>query len=132
MRFAKFSCRWRSKPAFPPASIRSGSPARRSPKSRRARDNKLRGGDNAYLRVSSLIFGWSRGRRDDLIDRALSRRLVGPEGQQLCPVGKPTTRYVIVSDLDDQLRPQRLPFAASLRAPPALAAGRSPRETRRR
>jgi hypothetical protein len=60
----------------------------------------------------------------NLIDRALSRRLIGPKAEQLGPVAKPIARYVVVSDFDDQLRLQRLPFAAALRAPAAGPARR--------
>ena len=45
------------------------------------------------------------GRRNDLIDRALSRRLVGPEAEELGPVSEPIARHVIVSHLDHQLGP---------------------------
>jgi hypothetical protein len=38
LNLAKCSCRWRSTPAFPPASIRSELRAKRSPKLRRAPD----------------------------------------------------------------------------------------------
>ena len=68
-------------------------------------------------------------RRDDLIDSALARRLVGPEAHELGAMAEPVARHMVVSDLDDQLRPQRLPFAAALRAPAARAARRLTRET---
>jgi hypothetical protein len=57
--------------------------------------------------------------------------LSDPQRSSLAPVAKPVARHVIVSDLDHQFRPQRLPFAAALRAPAARPAGRLPGETRR-
>ena len=65
----------------------------------------------------------------DLIDRALPGRLVGPKAEQLGPMAEPVARHVVVSDLDDQLRPQRFPFAAALRAPAARPTRRLAAET---
>src|SRR3984885_12334121 len=79
----------------------------------------------------SLLGGWNAGWRDDLIDRALPGWFVGPKAEQLGPMAEPVARHVVVPDLDDQLRPQRLPFAAALRAPAARPARRLAAETRR-
>lgn len=40
-------------------------------------------------------------RRDELVDRALSRRLVWPPLKKLSPVAEPIAGYIVVSDFDD-------------------------------
>ena len=74
-------------------------------------------GGEAQLPTASLIRGWSAGQRNDLIDRALPGRLVGPKAEQLGSMAEPVARHVVVPDLDDQLRLQR----ALIREPPLSA-----------
>ena len=76
--------------------------------------------------------GMNAGRRKNLMDRALSRGLIRPKAEKLGPVAKPIARYVVISDLDDQLRTQRFPFAAPLSAPATGPAWRPTGETWRR
>ena len=67
----------------------------------------------------------------DLIHGALPRRLVRAPAQQRAAVPEPAAAYLVVADLDDQLRRERLPFAGTLGAPAAGAARRAPGEARR-
>src|SRR5947207_15493653 len=64
------------------------------------------------------------GRRLDLLERTLARRLVGPPSQEAGPMAEPAAADMIVTNFDDQFRPQRLPFSGTLGAPPAGAARR--------
>src|SRR5690606_25850843 len=66
-----------------------------------------------------------------LIERALAWRLVRPPAQKLRAVTEALACDVVVTHLDDELRPQRLPFGRALRAPPARRAGRPAREAGR-
>jgi hypothetical protein len=70
----------------------------------------------------SRVAGAVRGRRNDLVDRALARQLVWPSAEQLGPVAEPIAGHVVVSHLNNELWPQRLPFDAALRAPTARPA----------
>src|SRR5260370_9359269 len=63
------------------------------------------------------------GRRLDLLERALTRRLVRTPSQQPGAVAEPAAAHVIVAHLADQLRAQRLPLAGTLSAPPARPPG---------
>src|SRR6476660_7573414 len=67
----------------------------------------------------------------DLIERALSRRLIGPPAEQMRAMPKAIAREVVVLNFDDQLRPQRLPLGAAFRAPATRAARSAARKTRR-
>ena len=66
----------------------------------------------------------------DLVHRALPRRFVGAIANDLRPVAKTAAGKMIVGDFNDDLRIDRLPFAASLRAPTARPARRVSGETR--
>ena len=66
----------------------------------------------------------------DLVHRALFRGLVRPEAQQLRPVAEPAPGEVVVLDLHDERRRERLPLPCPLRRPAARAAGRPAREPR--
>ena len=59
----------------------------------------------------------------DLIEQALPWRFVFSPPNDFRPVAKSRARKVIVGYFDHDFWIDRLPFAASLRAPPAGAAG---------
>src|SRR5271163_1693978 len=80
--------------------------------------------------LTGLLAAESRG--GDLVDRALSRQLVWPPAEKLSSVAESIAGHMIVSDLNDQLRPEGLPLAAALGAPTAAPAWRSAAETRGR
>src|SRR6266536_1884947 len=59
-----------------------------------------------------------------LIQSAILRELVRPPAQESGPMAKASAGKMIVAHLHHQLRLQRLPLAAALRAPSARAARR--------
>ena len=65
----------------------------------------------------------ARGRRRriarQLVETALTRGLVRTPAQQGRAVPEPAGRHLVVAHLDDEFRPERLPFASALGAPAA-------------
>src|SRR5688572_23774769 len=66
----------------------------------------------------------------DLVHRALARRLVGAIANDLRAMAETASREMIVGNLHDYLRIDRLPFAAPFRAPAAGTTRRIPGEAR--
>lgn len=66
-----------------------------------------------------------------LIKRTLSRCLIRPPSQQFCPMSETAARDMVEPHFDDQIRTQRFPFAAALRAPAAGSTGGVAGETGR-
>src|SRR5450432_819992 len=64
------------------------------------------------------------GRLFELVERALPWRLVRPPALDRGAVAKPLAAEMIVSHLDHQFRPQRIPFRRALGRPAAGAARR--------
>src|ERR1700730_6234025 len=58
----------------------------------------------------------------DLIERALTRRLIGPPAQEMGPVAEASSREVIITDLDHELRDEGLPLRRSRCTPSAWPA----------
>ena len=58
----------------------------------------------------------------DLLERALAWRFVRPPPNETGPVAEPTAADMIVANLHDEFRSQRLPLAGALGTPPAGAA----------
>ena len=54
-----------------------------------------------------------------LVEGALPRRLVRPPAQKACAMAEAAAGDMVIADLDDQLRPQGLPFARAFGAPSA-------------
>ena len=75
------------------------------------------------FRESCLSTQWaSDGRDRQLVEGALPGRLVGPPPDQLRAVPEPVRGDVVVLDLDDERRPERLPVRGLLRRPAARPA----------
>src|SRR4051794_19143970 len=71
------------------------------------------------------------GRPLDLLEGALARRLVRAPPQEPGAVAEPAAAHMVIANLDDQFRAQRLPLAGTLGAPPAGATRRVAGKTRR-
>jgi hypothetical protein len=76
-------------------------------------------------------FSAARSVSAKLFEGALRGRLIGAPAQEPSAVAKATRSDVVVPDLDDQFRTQRLPFGGTLGAPPAWTPWRVTGETRR-
>jgi hypothetical protein len=70
-----------------------------------------------------------RNRWRNLVERALTGRLVGTPSHQLRAVPEAVAGDVIEPHLDHEFGPKRLPFATALGAPSARAAGRLARKS---
>ncbi len=68
---------------------------------------------------------------DHLVDEALAWSLVGSPSKQPGAVPEPVSGDLIIEHLDNQLTPQRLPFAFLAVVPPAGSAGCLAGEARR-
>jgi hypothetical protein len=75
------------------------------------------------------LFDFRNGRHN-LVERALSGRLIRTPPHQLRSMPEAVACDVVESHLDYKLGPKWLPFAAALGAPPARTTGRFARESR--